>query len=507
MTMNGAAPAAVPEVAAWSADVFVGRDRPAARPVLEPLLARGAITLLTGPRGIGKSWLALSMAHAAARGGTLAGWRAREAQRVVYLDAASGEALLQARLAALAPAQPRGLVLAPGDAQIHGLPDVASESGRAALDRLVAGADLVVLDGIAALVQAGRGVGARWAALAHWLRALRRRGLAVLLVETSEPRAIAALADTVLRLERPADASPGEGVRFTLRVAASRALAGEACRCFGLHLALREGGAAWTRRDEFDHQALAAWRLHERDFSTREIARKLGVSPATAWRLVRHGKAMPPHLRDREELPELEAERRRKSQQERAEARRKAERRARLAELQEHEQAASIAARMDPHPTLSRKRERVPEESGSGPFSRLREKAGDEGGSGSAVDEEMGSAHSPEAVKHRTAAAEPANSPEAVKQAPASLDDVATDEMLAVFLARRRSYRRNLPPPPDLLAAFAYEELACLLRSRLSGRALNRKMLEDDTRGAPPPTRAERLWRTPQALLPHGGVA
>ena len=96
-----------------------------------------------------------------------------------------------------------------------------------------------MLDGIATVVQAGRGVGSRWAALADWLRSLRRRGVAVLLVEASEPRAIAALADTVLRLERPADATAEPGLRLTVRVAAARALAEDMDRSFGLHMALR----------------------------------------------------------------------------------------------------------------------------------------------------------------------------------------------------------------------------------------------------------------------------
>ena len=56
----------------------------------------------------------------------MAGWRAPKAQRVVYVDAGSGEALLQERLTALAPeTQPPTLVLVPGDAQVAGLPDVA----------------------------------------------------------------------------------------------------------------------------------------------------------------------------------------------------------------------------------------------------------------------------------------------------------------------------------------------------------------------------------------------
>ena len=153
-----------------------------------------------------------------------------------------------------------------------------------------------------------------------------------------------------------------------------------------------------------------------------------------------------------------------------------------------------------------------PARCGLGPFSRLREKAGDEGGAAAAVPEAAGDAiaNSAEAVKRpeaATEAARPADSPEAVKQAE-TLDDVTTDEMLAVFLARRRCWRRNLPPPPDRLERFTYDELAQALRARLTQRVLNRTMLDDDTGGARPPTRAERLWRTPQHLLPYDrGVA
>jgi hypothetical protein len=477
-TPGASAPAAI--LHAWSAPVFAARDIAPPEAVLGPALARGCITLVTGPRGVGKSWLALAMAHAAARGGTLAGWRARKAAQVVHVDMASGEALLRARLAALAPErQPPTLIVVPGDAQSPGLPDLVAAAGRAALDELTAGADLVVVDGLAPLVRLGRGVGARWAALVDWLRSLRRRGVAVLLVEASEPRAIAALADTVLRLERPADATAEPGLRMTVRVAASRALAEEMDRSFGLHMALRAGGAVWTRRDAVDHRALTAWRLWERDYSTRDIARMLGVSPATAWRLVERGEALPAHVRERAELPELEEERREQV------ARRK--RRAL--------DRAESAARRDPHPTLSRKRERVPEGAGPRPFSRLREKAGDEGGPAAAVPDEKSAA--------------PANSPEAVKQPPDTIDAVATDDLVPVLLARRRWWQREQAPPPDWLAPFDYQTLFCAARARLGARALNRLMLADDRRPEAWRSQAAAVETAREALpgLLHKGYA
>src|SRR5688572_31470692 len=46
-------------VAAWSADMYVRRDVKPADVLLGPL-AKGCVTLLCGPRGVGKSWLALA---------------------------------------------------------------------------------------------------------------------------------------------------------------------------------------------------------------------------------------------------------------------------------------------------------------------------------------------------------------------------------------------------------------------------------------------------------------
>jgi hypothetical protein len=86
-------------------------------------------------------------------------------------------------------------------------------------------------------------------------------------------------------------------------------------------------------------------------------------------------------------------------------------------------------------------------------------------------------------------------------EAPKTLDEVATDEIVAVYLARRRHWKEGRPPPPDRLAAFSYEELMSTARSRLSARVLNRKILEDDNRGQRPMTRAERMWRTPLHVL------
>jgi putative DNA primase/helicase len=279
-------------IAAWSADVYAQRGVKSPEPLLGPL-SRGCVTLLCGPRGSGKSWLALSLAHAVARGGGLGPWRVRRKHRAVFIDVAGSEAVLQARLMALGKPPP-SLVIVPGDAQ--GGFDVSLESSRTALDELVTDADLVVVDGLSALVRKGRGVGTRWAALEGWLRGLRRRHAAVLLVDAKEPAMLADLADAVLKVEQPADGVGDADLRLQVRLLSARPKL--TMQRFELRLALRKDGAAWTYIDDIDHRAILAYRLDRQDYSSREIAKRLGVSPATAWRLIGRGERMPPHLRD-----------------------------------------------------------------------------------------------------------------------------------------------------------------------------------------------------------------
>jgi hypothetical protein len=288
--------AAATLLAAWSADIYAQRDVKPATPLLGPL-ARGCITLLCGPRGVGKSWLGLALAHAAARGGTLGAWRCRKPHRVVFVDVAGGEAVLHERLIALAPTKPPpSLILVPGDAQPGGLPDLSTESGRKAFDELVTDADLVVIDGVSALICKGRGVGARWAALDDWLRGLRRRHCAVLLVDMKEPKPMPDIADIVLKVDRPADGVREGDLRLQAKLLSARPVLD--CHRFELRLTLRADGAAWHYVDDIDHPAIIAYRLDRADYSSRQIAKLLDVSPATAWRLVTRGERMPRHIRD-----------------------------------------------------------------------------------------------------------------------------------------------------------------------------------------------------------------
>src|SRR4051812_11736001 len=96
----------------------------ARRPILEPILASGTVALLYGPRGLGKSFVALALARAAAAGESFLGWRGSRPCRVLYLDGEMAAVELQQRLARLGPPPP-GLELILADLNRGPLLDLA----------------------------------------------------------------------------------------------------------------------------------------------------------------------------------------------------------------------------------------------------------------------------------------------------------------------------------------------------------------------------------------------
>jgi hypothetical protein len=81
--------------------------------------------MLYAPRGIGKTYLAMSAAHAVAAGDALLRWQAPAPRGVLYIDGEMPMAALQARLAGIAAGAERE---AEGEA-LRFLPAITSATG------------------------------------------------------------------------------------------------------------------------------------------------------------------------------------------------------------------------------------------------------------------------------------------------------------------------------------------------------------------------------------------
>src|ERR1700761_52392 len=65
-------------------------DLPERRVLIDPLFTNKTLALLYGPRGLGKTFVAMGIAWAAASGGSFLDWRARPPPGGVYLAGGMG---------------------------------------------------------------------------------------------------------------------------------------------------------------------------------------------------------------------------------------------------------------------------------------------------------------------------------------------------------------------------------------------------------------------------------
>ena len=120
---------------------------PERQPLLAPILASNSLALLYGPRGLGKTFVALGIAWAAAAGGSFLGWQASRPHKVLYIDGEMAAVDIRDRLRLLGSAPPT-LDFLIADLGNQSLPDLGYYEGQGRLQRPWGNPDLVVLDNL-----------------------------------------------------------------------------------------------------------------------------------------------------------------------------------------------------------------------------------------------------------------------------------------------------------------------------------------------------------------------
>ena len=241
---------------------FLAMDIPPREMMLAPILPTQGLVMLFSKRGVGKTHVALGIAYAVASGGRFLRWQADRPRRTLLLDGEMPAAAMQERLASIVagseiePPSPDYLKIITPDLQEEGIPDVAGDEGRAAVEAHLDGVDLVIIDNLSTLCRATReNEGDSWVPVQEWILNLRRRGMSALLVHhagkggsqrgTSRREDVL---DTIINLKRPEDYTPEEGARFEVHLEKARGVIGEDAKPFEAKLEVRNGASFWTTR-------------------------------------------------------------------------------------------------------------------------------------------------------------------------------------------------------------------------------------------------------------------
>ncbi len=284
-----------------SAAEVMASEVPERHPILDPVLSAASLTLLYGPRGTGKTFVALSIAWAAASGSSFLGWQAPRRHRVLYVDGEMSAAEMKQRLGRLGPT-PDDLHFMLAGLDERDFLDLASFEGQRELcEHWGRMPELLVLDNLSSLVGYSTNDPDAWTDFQRWLLDLRRAGVAVLILHHANKKGMQRgtsrredVLDMVLAMRRPAGYAPSEGARFELHFEKARGVAGDAVEPIEARLQFDADGRIawdWGKVEDMELRRVAA--LLRDGWKPYQIARELGMSKAKAYRLRDQTNAYP----------------------------------------------------------------------------------------------------------------------------------------------------------------------------------------------------------------------
>lgn len=267
--------------------------------LLSPVLPVQGIGIMYAPRGIGKTFAALSVAVAVASGGAVFNWRAPMPKRTLYVDGEMPATSMQSRLSALVsgmsvpPHTLKNMALITPDLQPCPMPDLSTAHGQALLEPFLKDVDMIVLDNIATLCRTGKeNESQSWQTMQAWLLDLRRRGITVLLIhhagKSGDQRGTSAredIMDTVISLRRPREYSMAEGARFEVHLTKARGILGDDAKPFEANLVTEGNALRWQIKELEDVELEELKRLLSEGYSVRDCAEEMGKSKGAIQRL------------------------------------------------------------------------------------------------------------------------------------------------------------------------------------------------------------------------------
>lgn len=271
-------------------------ELPQKKVILHPIISEQQIILISGWRGVGKSWFALSLLDAITRGESFGPWRAEHSVPCLYCDGEMAAVDTKNRLSSLKSISARQTLLyVYSDAYANhlGLPraNLINESWRMTLKRilLTRQVKLWVLDNIASLAGGiDENSKKEWDPVNAWLLDLRFSGITTVLLhhvnKEGGQRGTSSREDNIdisAILKQPPNYTPEDGADFILSFSKSRVSYEDLPLLQDMRFQLRKDDSdqlIWTWVSVKAETKREVLRMLSDGHSPKEIVENLGIS-------------------------------------------------------------------------------------------------------------------------------------------------------------------------------------------------------------------------------------
>jgi putative DNA primase/helicase len=274
--------------------------------LLNPIIPEQGLVMIHALRGVGKTHVALMIAYSVATGGSMFAdrWTCSKPHKVLVIDGEMPLTVMQERLSKIIESAPNRelkddyLQIITPDLQKQRMRDLSTPEGQYLVEEHLKDVKLVILDNYSSLCRNGRENDSEsWVPFQDWFLELRRRGISVLLVHHSNKvggqRGTSRkedLLDTIITLRKPGSYDLKDGARFEVHYEKARSFFGQDAMPFEAWLKQDGDKHLWQIQKIEQVQLEQIKELNKLNFTQREIADKLRISPATVNRRLKEIK-------------------------------------------------------------------------------------------------------------------------------------------------------------------------------------------------------------------------
>lgn len=287
---------------------FLKLETPEKKTILSPWLKEKQIILISGWRGVGKTWLALSLVDSITRGQPFGSWESETSVNCLYLDAEMVKPDLDERLIMLNPSQERQSQLSIYSSELASIlgeprPCLFDLTWQALFKNFLIERKikLWVADNITSLTPGlEENVKSEWDSINQWLLELRFAGITTILIhhlgKGGTQRGTSAREDNIdisIQLNYPPGYQDTDGCKFELKFTKTRLRHKELKDISDLQLQLIEdekGRSTWTCgsiKKSIRNQILVL--LDEETLNQSEIANQLAIDRGYVSRIKKQG--------------------------------------------------------------------------------------------------------------------------------------------------------------------------------------------------------------------------